>query len=200
MSVASLIKPSFPNHIPSPNKTISETRSCPCFPDANHAQHRLSATICPTRCYWENRTLILKRLLQTAGPEISFNIYVRSRSKLESLVPSAASDDRATIFEGSLQDSRLTRECLSDATTIICTVGENENIPGITVLRDCARAIIDALSALRASAPTDWTPPRLLFLSSATWNPQLAADQPALLHWMIRNAFATHSQRIRKAI
>jgi hypothetical protein len=137
--------------------------------------------------------LILKRLLDTTDPEIRLNIYVRSRSKLERLVPSVASDARATIFEGSLQDPALIRACLSGATTIIATVGENENIPGVTILRDCSRAIIDALSALRASAPdpaADWKRPRLLLLSSATWNARFAAERPALVHWMIRNAFA----------
>lgn len=138
--------------------------------------------------------LILQKLLDTSNPSTKFNIYVRSRSKLESLVPAVALDGRATIFEGSLQDPALIRNCLSGATTIIATVGENENIPGITILRDCAQAIIDALSALRASRPSGsgrkWTPPRLLLLSSATWNAQFAADRPAMLHWMIRNAFA----------
>jgi hypothetical protein len=139
--------------------------------------------------------LILKKLLDATDPETKLNIYVRSRSKLERLVPSVVSDARATIFQGSLQDPALIRACLSGATTIIATVGENENIPGVTILRDCAKAIIDALSALRASAPdpaaaTDWTPPRLLLLSSATWNARFAAERPALVHWMIRNAFS----------
>ncbi|KAL2825352.1 hypothetical protein BDW59DRAFT_172430 [Aspergillus cavernicola] len=135
---------------------------------------------------------ILKRLLQSMIPGLEINIYVRSRSKLEGLLPSISSDGRATIFEGSLKDGSLIRNCLSGATTIICTIGENENIPGVTILRDCAGAIINSLSTLRASAPTlmVWTPPRLLLLSSATWNPRFAADRPALLHWMIRNAFA----------
>ncbi|KAL3428811.1 hypothetical protein BDV09DRAFT_201225, partial [Aspergillus tetrazonus] len=139
-----------------------------------------------------------QQLLDTRDTDIKLNIYVRSRSKLERLVPSVASDARATIFEGSLQDPALIRACLSGATTIIATVGENENIPGVNILRDCARAIIDALSALRASAQdpagpdpaAEWTPPRLLLPSSATWNARFAAERPALVHWMIRNAFA----------
>jgi hypothetical protein len=136
--------------------------------------------------------LILKRLLDTTNPETKLNIYVRSRAKLESLVPHVASDGRATVFEGSLQDPTLIRDCLFGATTIIVTVGENENIPGVTILRDCAKAVIDALSCLRASAPApaEWKAPRLLLLSSATWNARFAAERPALVHWMICNAFA----------
>ncbi|KAL3479611.1 hypothetical protein BJX99DRAFT_255336 [Aspergillus californicus] len=137
--------------------------------------------------------LILQRLLQETTPGLELHVYVRSRSKLESLVPTISSDTRATVFEGSLKDKSLVRNCLAGATTIISTVGENENIPGVTVLRDCAAAIIEAVSALQSSTKSSrpWVPPRLLVLSSATWNPRFAADRPALLHWMIRNAFAS---------
>jgi hypothetical protein len=108
------------------------------------------------------------------------------------MIPSISSDPRAAVFEGSIKDGDLIRKCLSGATTIFCTLGENENIPGVTILRESAEAIIGALSAIRsnATAPTAWRPPRLLLLSSATWNPRFAADRPALLHWMICNAFA----------
>ncbi|KAL2833020.1 hypothetical protein BDW59DRAFT_157159 [Aspergillus cavernicola] len=134
--------------------------------------------------------LILKRLLQTTTLGLEINIYVCFRSKLEGLFPSFSSDARVTIFKGTLKDETLIRNCLAAATTIICTVGENENIPDVTVLRDCTGHIIDALSALRASTPTptEWTPPRLLLLSSATWNPRF--DWPALLYWMIGNTIA----------
>ncbi|KAJ5612509.1 hypothetical protein N7510_005703 [Penicillium lagena] len=145
--------------------------------------------------------LILKKLLQTTSPGIEINIYVRSHLKLEGLFPSLSSDPRITIFEGSLKDKTLILNCLSGANTIICTVGENENIPGVSILRDCARAILDALSSLRASTPTPtgWVPPRLLLLSSATWNPRFAADRPVLLHWMIRNAFSRPYSDLVKA-
>ncbi|KAL2838536.1 hypothetical protein BJY01DRAFT_250910 [Aspergillus pseudoustus] len=134
--------------------------------------------------------LILKSLIQT--PETQFNIYVRSRSKLEGLFPSISLDKRVTIFEGSIKDENVMTNCLAGARIIICTLGENENIPNVSILRDCAEAILTALSSLRAKTPTpsEWTRPRLLLLSSATWNRRFSADRPALLHWMIRNAFA----------
>ncbi|KAL5358323.1 hypothetical protein BJX96DRAFT_173336 [Aspergillus floccosus] len=157
----------------------------------------ISNTTCPRRFALLGATgntgrNILQSLLQETTPGLRINIYVRSRPKLESLIPSISSDTRVTIFEGSIKDRNLIRNCLSGATTIICTLGENENIPGVTILRESAEAIIDALSAIRSdvSTPTAWTPPRLLLLSSATWNPRFAADRPALLHWMICNAFA----------
>ncbi|KAL4903424.1 hypothetical protein BDW74DRAFT_179841 [Aspergillus multicolor] len=137
--------------------------------------------------------LILKRLLASPTP-LEINIYVRSRSKLEALFPSLSSNASVRILEGSIHDRALIRDCLCGATTIICTVGENENIPGVRILRDCATAILDALVALKGTkheyAQAQTPRPRLLLLSSATWNERFAAARPALLHWMIRNAFA----------
>ncbi|GLA09611.1 hypothetical protein AnigIFM60653_011942 [Aspergillus niger] len=141
-------------------------------PDANHVQPNLSAAICPTGRHREYRTPDSDK----APPPLSVYILRRASHHLRREPPGCDPDP----------------QLLSDATAIICTVGENENIPGVTILRQCAGAIINGLSALRASAPTPtaWTPPRLLLLSSATWNPRFAANRPALLHWMIRNAFA----------
>jgi oxidoreductase AflX len=145
--------------------------------------------------------LVLKKLLQEASSGIEISIYVRSRSKLEGLFPSISRDTRVTIFEGDIKDETLIRDCLSGANIIICTVGENENIPNVSILRDCAEAVLTSLSSLRARTPipSEWTPVRLLLLSSATWNPRFAADRPALLHWMIRNAFARPYSDLVKA-
>lgn len=145
--------------------------------------------------------LILSNLLTATNPEDKFSIYVRSRTKLENLIPSISLDKRVVIFEGSIKDENLIKDCLSGAQTIFCTLGENENIPNITVLQDSAQAILTALSSLRLEArtPSEWKAPRLLFLSSATWNPRFAADRPALIHWMISNAFARPYSDLVKA-
>ncbi|KAJ5833270.1 hypothetical protein N7474_001581 [Penicillium riverlandense] len=135
--------------------------------------------------------LILKKLLQqTSIPDIEVQVYVRSRQKLESLVPSISSDNRVSIFEGHLEDEGLIRNCVSGVDTIFCTIGENENIPGVTVLQDTAQAILTALSSLQKQSILRWTRPRLIMLSSATWNARFAATRPIVLDWMIRNAFA----------
>ncbi|KUL89163.1 hypothetical protein ZTR_03700 [Talaromyces verruculosus] len=133
--------------------------------------------------------LILKNLLRTTTSDNKISVYVRSRAKLEGLLPTIPRDPRVTIFEGSIKDQTVVRDCLSGADIIFCTLGENENIPNVSILADCAQAILTALSGLREKT-SKWTPPRLLLLSSATWNLRFAADRPALLHWMIRNAFA----------
>lgn len=60
------------------------------------------------------------------------------------------------------------RECLAQVDTIICTLGEKENIPGITLLQDSARAILTVLSSLKTSETKTKPTPRLLLLSSGT--------------------------------
>ncbi|KAH8688712.1 hypothetical protein BGW36DRAFT_412685 [Talaromyces proteolyticus] len=142
---------------------------------------------------------ILQKLLQLETiPDIEIHVYARSRAKLESLFPSLSSDRRVTIFHGSLSDENLIRNCLASVDTIICTVGENENIPGVTVLRDCAQAVLRALASLQMEEKT-WIRPRLLLLSSATWNSRFAASRPIVLDWMIRNAFSRPYSDLVKA-
>ena len=132
---------------------------------------------------------VLQKLLQNPNlGETRINIYVRSRNKLENLFPSLSTDPRITIFEGSIKDERVIRDCLANVDTIICTLGENENIPGIYVLEDFARTTIAALSSLR-SETDHWHQPRLIMLSSATVHPKFAAPRPAIFHWMVRYAF-----------
>lgn len=135
--------------------------------------------------------LILKRFLQANNiGDFEIHVYVRSRAKLEKIFPSLASDRRVIIFAGSLQDEDLFHRCLSGVETIICTLGENENIPGISVLQDSAQVIVSVLSSLRQDAVANWSRPRLILLSSSTWNERFAAAQPRIVRWMIKNAFA----------
>lgn len=133
--------------------------------------------------------VILKTLLQNFdAATIGINIYVRSSAKLSKLFPSLSNDPRVKVFEGSLTDERLIQNCLTAVSTIICTLGENENIPGVTVLEDFARTTINALSTLQRVNKYS-IKPRLVILSSATMNSRFASARPALLHWMIRTAF-----------
>lgn len=134
------------------------------------------------------RMVLAKLLENSAASSSGINVYVRSQAKLERLFPSLSNDPRVEVFEGSITDERVIQDCLTGAGTIICTLGENENIPGVTVLEDFARATINALSTLQSKNKPS-IKPRLIMLSSATMNPRFAAARPALLHWMIRTAF-----------
>jgi len=128
---------------------------------------------------------VLKNLLQR---DVVINVYVRSKSKLVGMFPSVATDDRVSIFEGSVSDAALMKELLADVGTIVLALGENDNRPGTCVIADVSRSIITALQGLQEQKK-DFSPPRLILLSSATWNETWVATQPWIQIKIIRLAF-----------
>ncbi|KAL6244530.1 hypothetical protein RBB50_008772 [Rhinocladiella similis] len=129
---------------------------------------------------------VLKLLL--LRQDVSLQLYVRSRSKLHSFFPLLEADPRVSIFQGPLHDVGNMSQCLKGAEKIVFALGENDNLPNLTVIEDGAKTVLAALSSLRESSG-HWERPRLLMLSSATWNPVLSATRPRLVHWAIKTAF-----------
>ncbi|EON61522.1 hypothetical protein W97_00737 [Coniosporium apollinis CBS 100218] len=129
---------------------------------------------------------VLQRFL--AKQDVNIRIYVRSHSKLTNIFPSLPSDSRVSIFQGPLQDIDNMSKCLDGAQKIIFTLGENDNLPGVSVIEDGAKSVLAALAALRQGRK-NWQRPRVILLSSATWNATFAATRPALVHWAIKAAF-----------
>lgn len=123
---------------------------------------------------------------------IKIHIYVRSRSKLLQQFPGIDKDSRVQIFGGAVTDIDNFEKCLEGAQTIICTLGFNDNRPGITVIQDGAKSIVAGLERLRAIASSnkkDWQKPHVILLSSSTWNDRFAAARPWLFHWIVVHAF-----------
>lgn len=131
----------------------------------------------------------LRLLLAKTPPKANLHIYVRSQAKLLALFPDIASKPYVKIWENDITDTDMMRECLSGADTIICTLGENENKAGVHVLRDAAQSITVALEGLRHCGHK-YRKPRLILLSSSTYNARFAAARPALVHWLIQTAFS----------
>ncbi|KAG9659777.1 NAD(P)-binding protein, partial [Aureobasidium melanogenum] len=132
---------------------------------------------------------VLKDLLDR---EISINIYVRSASKLIQKFPSLSSMPNTQIFSGEISDSTLIKNLLTDVDVIIFTLGWNENRRGPTIIEDGARAVVNALRELneeQKQKQKQEQPPRLIFLSSMTWNETLHGNTPSLHTRMIRLAF-----------
>lgn len=131
---------------------------------------------------------ILRILLTENFSHVHLNIYVRSRVKLEEIFPNLGQYTRVKVFEGPITDVSLVQKCLVDTEIIISVLGQNENIKGQRVLQDAATTTISALQILKSESG-EYRPPRLILLSSATWNPKFAAARPAVMHWLIRTAF-----------
>ena len=133
------------------------------------------------------RSFIKRKATEHPRPEL--RLMVRSRSKLFRLIPELDSYSNLHIQEGQLTDTTTVRACIQEADVIICALGENRNIPGCHVLQDLAKSILEALNDLRSCCPEGWKPPRLILLSSSTWNDRFAAQEPALILWLLKTAF-----------
>ena len=126
-----------------------------------------------------------------AKTDVRIHIYVRSLEKLLATFPGIASHPRVAIFEGSIRDASLMTKCLSGASTIIFTLGDNDNRRGISVIEDGAKTVLSALQTLaESSVDRSQKLPRVIMLSSSTWNPRFAADRPAIIHMLIKTAFS----------
>ncbi|KAI4732792.1 hypothetical protein E4T50_16645 [Aureobasidium sp. EXF-12298] len=121
--------------------------------------------------------------------DIDINIYVRSKSKLIDQFPTLSSSPKAHIFSGEISDSTLVKNLLTNVDTIIFTLGWNENRRGPTIIEDGARAVIKALRELNTNNEQNKQPPRLIFLSSVTWNERLHGENPDIGIRMVRLAF-----------
>ncbi|KAG9545913.1 NAD(P)-binding protein, partial [Aureobasidium melanogenum] len=122
--------------------------------------------------------------------DIDINIYVRSKPKLIDQFPTLSSSPKAHIFSGEISDSTLIRNLLTNVDTIIFTLGWNENRRGPTIIEDGARAVVKALRELAHNSTNEQKqPPRLIFLSSVTWNERLNGENPPMSIRMVRLAF-----------
>lgn len=130
---------------------------------------------------------VLKNLLNR-DINININIYVRSAPKLIEKFPNLSSLPNVQIFSGEISDSTLIKNLLTNVDVIIFTLGWNENRRGPTIIEDGARAVVKALRELDGEQEQK-QPPRLIFLSSMTWNEILHGNTPSLHTRMIRLAF-----------
>ncbi|KAG9750918.1 NAD(P)-binding protein, partial [Aureobasidium melanogenum] len=120
--------------------------------------------------------------------DIDINIYVRSKSKLIDQFPSLSSSPKAYIFSGEISDTTLIKNLLTNVDTIIFTLGWNENRRGPTIIEDGARAVVKALRELNNTTNQKQIP-RLILLSSVTWNERLHGENPDIGIRMVRLAF-----------
>ncbi|KAI3572675.1 hypothetical protein IWW34DRAFT_873384 [Fusarium oxysporum f. sp. albedinis] len=120
---------------------------------------------------------------------IELRLLVRAKDKLFRLIPDLATLTNVHVCEGQLTDKPTVRDCLRDADTIICAIGENQNIPGVHVIQDIAKSIVDGLRDLQQSCTGQWKKPRLILLSSSTWNDRFASQEPAIALWFLKTAF-----------
>lgn len=139
------------------------------------------------------------KLQDFGSSSYELRLMVRSKSKLFRLLPEIGSFSNVHVWEGQLTHTPTIQECVRDADVIICALGENSNIPGCRVLQDLATSIVEALNDLQNSCSGEWTRPRLILLSSSTWNDRFAAQEPAFILWLLKTAFYHPYLDLRRA-
>lgn len=135
---------------------------------------------------------IVRKLLASPPDDLTLNIYVRSRSKLLTLLPTLQdqSSFKVNITEAPLTDSAAMQTCLCGADVIFSCVASNVSAPDSHPSEDAARAITEALSALRSASPDKYATPTVLVLSSASLNKRMSAKYPYLMKSLLM--FALH--------
>ncbi|KAF4926906.1 Monoogygenase [Colletotrichum viniferum] len=138
-------------------------------------------------CTGSTSSAVLISLLSNTNKSTKIHVFVRSARKLKLLFPGIESYSHVEITEGQLSDHVLMEHCLSGATHIMCTIGSNDNQPGMRMHRDAVEAILAVLSKLHEKADVrgTWRRPHMTFLSSESISEMLSSHRPAWVHWLI---------------
>lgn len=139
-------------------------------------------------CTGSTGTAVLRTILSQQGSSVKLCLFVRSAGKLKTLFPDIDSYSHVEIVEGQLADHATMVRCLSGATHIMCTVGSNENQPGMRMHRDAVDAILAALRDLKEEKAGVWKKPHMTFLSSASISKTFIKLRPPFIHWLLMNA------------
>lgn len=128
-------------------------------------------------------------------PDATISAYCRNRPKLLRLLSGLGQSNRVKIFEGSIHDADLIRQCISDCQTVFLVVSTNDNIPGCRLGQDTASVLIDALKSLREkNHDTTRSKTKVILLSSSTLDDRFSRHQPALLRQILLRS-ASHVYR-----
>jgi oxidoreductase AflX len=129
---------------------------------------------------------ILRCLLLQPPEDLTFRIFVRSRSKLLKAFPDIESTTafKAKIIEGTPSDATATEACLKDVDVVMACIGSNYSTEGMSLIYDTATAIVDALEFHRKRQGSAYKTPTIIQLRSASLNPILKAAMP----WVAQKA------------
>ena len=142
----------------------------------------------------------LLQYLHERSEKVDINVYARSASKVKSLHPYVETAENIRSFVGDLSSTDVLKDCLRDVNVIFSAVAQNGNEPECSVARRTAHSIVSALEALRKENGSQFKCPTLVFLTSASLNPNLSAHTPRLIHWVLERACFYVYGDLRKAV
>ena len=144
---------------------------------------------------------LLSLLLADPKNNNKVHAYVRSKRKLISLFPNIEENKSVRIFSGPLDDIPLLASCVSpdDVDVVFCVLGRNESVPGMRIAQDAAQSLVAALCYGSPSLVVTSEGkgegrkrkfPKIIFLSSASLNPRMTANEKAFLVWVVKRSFS----------
>lgn len=136
-------------------------------------------------CTGNTGTAALRTILSQQSNSVKICLFVRSAKKTRTLFPGIDGYSHVEIVEGELSDHAKMVHCLSSATRILCTVGSNENTPGMRMHRDVVDAVLAALQELKEGTTGAWKRPHMTFLSSESLSETLTKHRPRFIHWLL---------------
>ncbi|KAE8422576.1 Averufin oxidase A [Aspergillus pseudocaelatus] len=144
---------------------------------------------------------ILRHLLQKSPDSLRIQILVRSKAKLLQAFPSleTANNPQVHIIQGTSTDPNALSECLRNASIAFMCVAQNGSTIGTTLCQDSARTIISALQRQQQVEGANYQPCTIVQLRSASLNPALAAQVPALVHRIVSFCLFANYADIKQA-
>ncbi|KAI0403085.1 hypothetical protein F4802DRAFT_573002 [Xylaria palmicola] len=121
------------------------------------------------------------------SPDVTIHAYCRNKAKLERMFPGPIKSGRVKVFEGQIDNVDVFAQCVKNCRAVFLAVTMNDNIPKVRVAQDTTRTLLSALKRVRAEAP-DMKMPKIVVLSSASLEPKLCGNFPAVMHWVVVRA------------
>ena len=119
---------------------------------------------------------LVQILLQSSPNKI--HAYCRNQAKLHRLLPQVIDNKQVQVFEGSITDVELMADCVRGTKAVFLAVTTNDNIPGCRLSLDSSTCVIQALQKIKTESGLGVRLPKLVLLSSATIDDQLARTMP----------------------
>lgn len=127
--------------------------------------------------------------LLSSSSNNNINVLVRSSSKLRQVAPFSTNNPKINVFEADISDIDTLSQCLTGTKAVFLTVAIVDNKPGCTIADDTAHAVVKALNMIKKSH-SNFKPPRLVVLSSASVDDKFWTNSPSFIHSMIYAAMS----------
>ena len=115
------------------------------------------------------------------NPDTKIHALVRSSSKLKQMSPDIYTSPNLKIFEASISNIDVLKQCITGTRAVFLAVAERVNRPGTRIASDQSEAVVAALEAIREENPSVKLP-TLVMISSAETSEKLSGNLPWLVY------------------